>query len=393
MKVALVAPGSERGASSLERRVQDLARGLTLQGTEVEVVTQDPSVRSPRVSEADGIVTRRFPATVRGVGFASAPGLWEHVRQGAETWDVVHLHAGRGPFRIATRGIAFATRRVAPGRLVFTPHAPIQRLLRWPSGPMVRAVVDRAACIVPLSGGEADLIRDVFPHAADRVHPLPLPVDPAAIQAARPVSYPGRLVLAGGPLERQTERLIAAMASLDQDFRLVIPGRGPAVRWLRRYADDLRVTERVDFVGCLKPELHYRWLSTARVLVTLTQTECSGSELLEALAAGAAVVASDVPANREAAAAALHAGVRFIGPECSPLELADAIAAVEETTVPPPAGLGIPPVQSVVDSMLALYRSLSVPGVPGVPVGHVAANGNGRWSAAQGDDRTVSSAP
>jgi glycosyltransferase involved in cell wall biosynthesis len=375
VKVALVAPSSPRCSSSLERRVDDLARGLVRQGIDVEVVTQDPDVRSIRISERDGVVTRHFPATARSLGFATSPGLWEHVRQGAETWDVVHLHAGRAPFTVATRGVAFATRRVASRRLIFTPHAPIQLLLRWPYAPVVRAVVDRAARIVALSESEADIIRDLFPHAADRVQTMPLSVDARAIQAAQPLDHPGEVVLAGGALERRTERVIAAMACVDPRFRLVVLGDGSAARRLRRYAEDLQVSERVDFVGRVTPSLHYRWLRTARVLVTLTDGEPSGSELLEALTAGAAAVASDVPVHREAAAVAGQPGVSFVEPECSPLELADAIGAVAETNVPPPARLGIPSGEAAAETMLTLYRSLTSTG--GVDP-RASANPNGR---------------
>jgi glycosyltransferase involved in cell wall biosynthesis len=359
MRVALVAPGSPHCSSTLERRAEELARGLAHHGSEVELIIQDPSLRSLRVSETDGVVTRRFPVTARGLRFATSPGLWDHVRQAADTWDVVHLHAGRAPFSLATKGVAFATRRLASRQLIFTPHAPIQRLLRWPYAPMVRAVVDRAARIVPLSGAEAHLIRDIFPHAAERVQPMPLSVDAAAIQAAEPLDHPGRVVLACGPLERRTERLIAAMASLDGGLRLVIPGGGSAARRLQRYAEDLKVSEHVDFLGHLNPGLHYRWLRTARVVVTLTEGESSGSELLEAVAAGAAAVASDVAVNREAAvAAAANGGLRFVAPECSPLELADAIAAVVEADVRPPARLEIPPPEAAAETMLELYRAL-----------------------------------
>jgi glycosyltransferase involved in cell wall biosynthesis len=360
MRVALVVPVSPRCSSTLERRVEELARGLAHHGSEVELVTQDATARALKVSERDGVVTWRFPATARALGFAMSPALWDHIRQAAETWDVMHLHAGRAPFTVATRGVGFATRRLASRRLIFTPHAPIQRLLRWPHAPVVRALVDRAARIVPLSGAEARLIRDIFPHAAERVQPMPLAVDVGAIQAADPVDHPGPVLLAGGPLERRTERLIAAMASLGPQFRLVIPGRGPAARRLQRYADDLKVSERVDFVGYLDPALHYRWLRTARVVVTLTEAESSGSELLEALAAGACAVASDVAGNREAAAAAAadNGSLRFVAPECSPLELADAIAAVAEAHGPPVARLGIPSPESAAESMLELYRGL-----------------------------------
>jgi glycosyltransferase involved in cell wall biosynthesis len=95
------------------------------------------------------------------------------------------------------------------------------------------------------------------------------------------------------------------------------------------------------------------------VVVSLTAGESSGSQLLEALAAGAAAVASDVAVNREAAAAAGNGGLRFVAPECSPLELADAIAAVAEAHVPSVARLGIPSPESAAESMLELYRGLT----------------------------------
>ena len=379
MKVALVAPSSPRCSSSLGRRVDDLARGLVRHGTDVEVVTQDPDARSPRISERDGVVTRYFPATTRGLGFATSPGLWEHVRQGAETWDVVHLHAGRAPFTVATRGVTFATRRVTSRGLIFTPHAPIQRLLRWPYAPVVRAVIDRAARIVALSGSEADLIRDLFPHAADRVQTLPLSVDAQAIEAAEPLDHAGEVVLAGGVLDRRTERVIAAMACVDPRFRLVVLGEGSAARRLRRYAEDLHVSDRVDFVGRVTPSEQYRWLRTARVLVTLTDGEPSGSELLEALTAGAAVVAADVPVHREAAAVAGHLGVTFVEPECSPLELADAIEAVAQGEPTPLPRLGIPSGEAAADTMLRLYRSLT-----GAGASDPQASANGRPPVAHG---------
>ena len=50
MKVALVAPGSVRSSSSLERRVGTLARGLARDGVEVEVVAQDPTLQSLRLT-------------------------------------------------------------------------------------------------------------------------------------------------------------------------------------------------------------------------------------------------------------------------------------------------------------------------------------------------------
>jgi glycosyltransferase involved in cell wall biosynthesis len=308
----------------------------------------------------------RFPATRHGLGFATSPALWEYVRHQAGSWEILHLHAARGPF-----GVAAAA---APsGRLVFTPHACIQRLVRWPHAPAVRAVVNRAARVVALSSAEAELIRGIFPHAAHRVEAMPSAVDLTAIRGAAPFDYPGHAVVASGRLDRRLERAIAAMAGLDEHFGLVILGNGSAARRLERYAGDLDVGARVLFAGRAPASVHYRWLRTAHVVVTLAEGEPSGSELLEALAAGAAAVASDIDVHRETVAAtAAEARVRFVEPDCSPLELADAIADLAGAGATPGDAPEIPSEAGVAESMVALYRSLGAPGAANQLISRVA---------------------
>ena len=363
MKLALVSSSFGRRLGSLERQVEAIARGLASHGVEVEVVTQDGSIRSPRISEADGVCIRQFPTSVGRLPSGIAPGLWEHIRRNAKSWDVVHLHSSHG-------ALGLAVGSVASRRLVFTPHVPIQRLVRWPHGHTARAVIERAAHTVSLSGVEAEQIRRNFPRAADRVYAMPAGVDVRAIQAASPVQCAGEVVLAVGRLERceRLERTIAAMASLDQRFRLVIVGDKPGARRLARYADDLRISDRVYFAGVISGQALYRWLRTARVLVTLSELEPSGFQVLEALSAGASVVASDVPVHREAASCVAEAGMRLVASECSPLQLSDAIASVAEERVPAQAQAMIPRTAAVVETLLPLYRSLA--GGPAGPSGN-----------------------
>ena len=354
MKLALVSSSFAPRVGSLERHVEALARGLARHGVDVEVVTQDSSIRSPRVSEADGVCVRQFPTSIGGLRFGMAPGLWEYLRRGAGSWDLVHLHSSHG-------ALGLAVGSVPSRRLVFTPHVPIQRLLRRPYGHVARAVIERAAHTVSLSGVEGELIRSNFPRAADRVRVVLPGADADAIQAASPAPCSGDVVLAVGRLERceRLERTIAAMASLDQRFRLVVVGGGPGARRLRRYANDLRVFDRVHFAGAVSGPALYRWLRSARVLVTLGELEPSGLHVFEALSAGASVVASDVPVHSEAASSTTAPGVRLVSAECSPLQLADAIATAADVRVPASARGAIPTAAAVVDKLLPLYRSLT----------------------------------
>lgn len=365
MRLAIVSSSFVPSVGSLERQVDLLARALARHEVKVDVLTQDASLRSPHVSERDGIRIRRFPNSIRGLRSAVAPGLWNFLRRTAASWDVVHLHSSHGALGLAVGG-------VDSRRLVFTPHVPIQRLLRWPYGHAARVLIERAAHTVALSDVEAGMIRSDFPRVADRVLVVPAGVDVAAIQAASPVPCAGDVVLAIGRLERceRLERAIAATAGLDQRFRLVIVGGGAAGRRLRRYAEDLRVAHRVYFTGPISGAALYRWLRTARVLVTLSELDPSGFQLLEALRADASVVASDIPAHRELAAFPTGAGVRLVSPGCSPLQLADAIAWAAAARVPRSAQREVPSAEASVEKMLPLYRSLTSGDVARCAVSH-----------------------
>jgi hypothetical protein len=80
----------------------------------------------------------------------------------------------------------------------------------------------------------------------------------------------------------------------------------------------------------------------------------------EARAAGASLVASDLPINREAAESPSGGHVIFVSADASPLDVADAIEeAAGVSVLPSTPGAGLAPSwQSVVDSTLLLYGQL-----------------------------------
>jgi glycosyltransferase involved in cell wall biosynthesis len=157
---------------------------------------------------------------------------------------------------------------------------------------------------------------------------VPISVDVAAIRAASAFPHAGMVVLAVGRLDRgkRIDRAITAMACLEAGFKLVVVGRGPLLHRLQAHAADLRVSSRVQFVGAAFDAELYRWLRSAAVVVALHDDHSSGIHVSEGLAAGASVVASDIPVHREAAARFSGARVKYVAPRGSPFEVADAIA-------------------------------------------------------------------
>jgi 1,2-diacylglycerol 3-alpha-glucosyltransferase len=352
MRIALVTPRYASHAGALERHVRELARGLTRRGAAVEVITQEREHRLRRDSQLEDVLVRRFPMSHHNGRFAVTPALSEYLRHTASSFDLVHTHS-------AHVLLALAAARARPRRLVFSPLAPMERLLCWPYAHAIRAVVDRAAQTICTSQADADLLCRASPEAADRVAVVPQGVDTAAIQTATAFSMLGTVVLTVGRLERRkrVDRAIAAMAGLAPTFELVVVGDGPARRRLMGHAVDLQVSSRVRFTRSVSDNDLYRWLNTARLVVTLSQQEAFGLQVLEGVAAGVPVVASDIPAHREAGNHATGTGVIFVSPEGSPLEVADAIRSA--LTLPAQAPLRpLPSWTDVVDRTLALYGEL-----------------------------------
>jgi glycosyltransferase involved in cell wall biosynthesis len=352
MNVALIAPPTTPYPRALERHVRELARGLVRHGAAVELLTQGHHPATTGVSENDGLVERRFRASRHNPRFPLAPALFDYLRRAAGSFDLVHAHSAH-PL------LALAAARAYPGRMVFSPLAPVECLLRWPYGGPTRAAVHVATATTCMSRSDAALLCRALPAASNRIRVVPAGVDLGAIREASPFPTVSTLVLAVGRLVRhkRVDRAIAAMAALVPAFELVVVGDGPARRRLKAYAADLQVSSRVFFAGQVHDAELHRWLKTARLVLTLSEQEAFGLQVLEGVAAGLPVVASDIPAHREAGEYVGDRGVTFVSPEGSPLDVADAIRSALDVPPPPPVR-PLPSWADVADRTVAVYDEL-----------------------------------
>ncbi|WP_419815783.1 glycosyltransferase [Glacieibacterium sp.] len=165
---------------------------------------------------------------------------------------------------------------------------------------------------------------------------LPLPALEDEAPPLSPVPPGNRTILAAGRLVpiKGYATLIRAFAMIDDPAaRLVIVGAGPNEARLRRLIDELDLGNRVDLpglVGDTRP-----WLDEARLLVLSSQFEGFPAVVVEALAAGRQVIATDcTPATRE-----LLTGPEFgrVVPIDDAPSLALALREVLASAPPPPA--------------------------------------------------------
>jgi len=135
------------------------------------------------------------------------------------------------------------------------------------------------------------------------------------------------ILYVGSFIERKgVKHLLAAMPEVLgalPHYRLALVGEGPQHAQLRQLADGLGVAERVDFLGFLPQDQVRSWMQRAQLFVLPSLEEAQGVVLLEALACGTPVVASQVDGIPEV----ITPDVGVLVPPADPAALAGAIRA------------------------------------------------------------------
>lgn len=231
--------------------------------------------------------------------------IWEQrdLPRACAPGDTLLCPANMGPVRLAE-----------PVRLVYTLHC--LRFMRFPdsySRPFrawyryaVPRLLDRADAVLTVSDTVAAEIADAFPDSAHKLTVAP----PAASAAFSPgenqnpdhvqdQDNPVWVFLGNATEAKNARTVIDALARAQRPHRLRLFGVGEADRSaLGLAASD----DRVELMGHVNnPEAIARSLRTATGLVAPSLYESFGLPVLEAMACGTPVIASDIPAHREVA--------------------------------------------------------------------------------------------
>lgn len=197
----------------------------------------------------------------------------------------------------------------------------------------------RAAAVLAQTQDIARQIATLAPLSAGKIQILPNPVDEEGQRrrASQPLRAPGaglRLVAAGRLTHQKGfDRLIALMPRMPDDTHLTIFGEGPNRKAIEAQIEALGLRERVSLAG-FSPSLASA-IAGADVFVLPSRWEGLPNVVLEALALGTPVVASE-DSHVEDIAAAAGAGALRIAP-------VDAAFAAEIAAHKPSAGAALRP--------------------------------------------------
>ncbi len=325
MRIALVCPYSLAAAGGVQRQVVGLAGALAAAGDDVTVLAPTGSgPLRPLVARDVGVVyvgrSIAVPANGSRAPVALSPGTALRTVEALRRLrpDVVHVHEPLAP----VVGLAAALAHVAP--TVGTFHRAGVGIGYRAAAPVARRVVRRLDACTAVSEPAGDTLAAVLGRdpGCDVVWNG---VDLDRFARAQPWPGERQSVLFVGRHERRKglDVLLDAFTAVPGDVRLVVVGQGPLTPSLRRRcAGD----GRVEWCGTVpEDELARRLVAATLFVAPSLGGESFGLVLLEAMAAGAAVIASNLPGYRAAAGDAAY----FVPPG-NPWALARAIVDLLE---------------------------------------------------------------
>ncbi|WPL18301.1 GDP-mannose-dependent alpha-(1-6)-phosphatidylinositol monomannoside mannosyltransferase [Thiorhodovibrio winogradskyi] len=167
---------------------------------------------------------------------------------------------------------------------------------------MLRACLAWNIKIVVVSQAMHQQLQNQFAHYAKKIAFIPNGVAVPDHCSRTQWHHPYRLVTVGSLIPRKRlETILNALAhsAAPQDSQLRIIGDGPDRRALEQLAAELGISARVDFVGSLAPEQVAAQLQWADTFVFASESEGRPNVILEAMAAGLPIMATDIPGVTE----------------------------------------------------------------------------------------------
>ncbi|WP_030723591.1 glycosyltransferase family 4 protein [Streptomyces sp. NRRL S-237] len=296
MKIGIVCPYSWDVPGGVQFHIRDLAEHLIRLGHEVSVLApaDDDTPLPPYVVSAGRAVPVPYNGSVARLnfGFLSAARVRRWLHDG--TFDVIHIHEPASP------SLGLLSCWAAQGPIVATFHTSNPRSRAMIAAyPILQPALEKINARIAVSeyarrtlvehlGGDAVVI----PNGVD--------VDFFAKAEANP-DWSGQTLGFIGRIDEPRKGLPVLMAAFPKiveacpDVRLLVAGRGDEEEAVASLPADLR--KRVEFLGMVSDEDKARLLRSVDVYVAPnTGGESFGIILVEALSAGAAVLASDLDA-------------------------------------------------------------------------------------------------
>ena len=303
MKIALVSPYDYPYPGGVTEHISHLAAEFRRRGHEVHIMAPQSAWVRGQTDEIVHAVGSVVPVPINGsvarvsLSLRLARKVKETLER--ENFDVVHLHEPLLP------ALPITVLRYSHSLNIGTFHAFAQSNIGYFYGkPILRYFVRKLHGRIAVSPAARDFVAEYFPGDYEIV---PNGIDywrfAAPVAPLEKYKDGGPNVLFVGRLEKRKglKHLLRAMAGVWDHFpraRLIVVGSGPLLEDYRRLVESRRV-ENVEFAGFVSSDDLVRYYRSCDVFCApSTGQESFGIVLLEAMASGKPLVASDIPGYR-----------------------------------------------------------------------------------------------
>ena len=247
----------------------------------------------------------RVFASVRGECTAGRMNAW-----GADVVHANHLKAlvqlFRNPFTRPRGKVVFTVHGIHLRKFDFLPKTLPNRIKRFLRLSLERRLYRKCDELIALTETDAADIRRLYgPGLPVRVEPNAVEAD-ELMQSASSLRYPPEAFafacIARFDFQKGQDILLQAIAQVQDKLRAygrrtLLIGGGPTLEEMKSLADTLGISDIVEFAGEIPDAGVY--MTCAKKLVAPSRWEGMPYLLLEAVARGASVIASDCPGNRD----------------------------------------------------------------------------------------------
>ncbi|MFC8829898.1 glycosyltransferase family 4 protein [Streptomyces sp. NPDC057137] len=296
MKIGIVCPYSWDVPGGVQFHIRDLADHLIRLGHDVSVLApaDDETPLPPFVVSAGGAVPVPYNGSVARLsfGFLAAARVRRWLHDG--TFDVIHIHEPTAP------SLGLLACWAAQGPIVATFHTsnPRSRVM-LAAYPILQPALEKISARIAVSEYAR---RTLVEHLGGDAVVIPNGVDVGFFAEAEVnPEWQGGTIGFIGRIDEPRKGLPVLMKALPKildalpETRLLIAGRGDEKEAVESLPEEMR--ERVEFLGMVSDEDKARLLRSVDLYVAPnTGGESFGIVLVEALSAGAAVLASDLDA-------------------------------------------------------------------------------------------------
>lgn len=360
LRVLYVTPRYLPFAGGVENHVAEVARRMARWGVSTTVLATDPDAHLPPEETLDGVRVRRVRSYPSGRDYYFAPALYGVITRGK--WDLVHVQSYHT--FVAPMTMLAARRAGLPYVVTFHGGGNSSRVrngLRRAQRRLLRPLLSRAARLIALADFEVEFLSRELGLTRRRFAVIPNGSDLPRPDYSPPPQNGETLIASVGRLERYKghHRAIAALPLLlDQvpDARLWIAGAGPYEQALRRQAEKLGVSDRVE-IQAIPPADRKRMasaLSRTSLMVLFSEYETHPIAVLEALSMGRPALVTDNSGLHELVE---RGWARGVPPESTPAQIVKAM--VEQLRRPTlPGKIKLSTWDECAGQLLDLYRSI-----------------------------------